>query len=729
MNIWILTSQYPPTVIGGIARYVENAADMFASAGHQVTVVAADVADEVNTLRSGIRLVRFRPRSHLLGAHESLDMSDSHPAFPHNILSHWPALSYEMAERVTDLARRDGTLPDVIECQEYGALPYYLLQRRLVERHPLSDVPLVVHMQSPDFALTRANQEPRHRFPAYWVERMEKFCLLAADGLLTSSQFLEREVVHELPHLEHPITVIPLPYPPLPSRPAKPTPGDLVYFGRLQVLKGVPRLVEECATLWSHGHAFRLTLMGGDTDYASEGMRVSQYLHARYRRWIEAGLLVVRQDQPLDQEELWARLSEAWAILIPSLWENFPNACIEAMGLGKLVIASRSGGQAEMIGGDERAGILFDWEREGDCAAAIERALAMPREMVEAVGQAARERISRLTSFDSVLPQRIAHYEQLVQKRGQRAALFPCVTPVTPLPSQPASTTSLMSAVITCVGQQPEAFERTLLSIVRSSYRPLEVVVASASAADAKTWLERAAVPPDVAVRVIPATDERATSSGVAASGGEYLALITAGDVVAESFFERAALVLQRYHNVGSVYAWAHLDAHSPRCLPTWNSEFPYLLARDMLPPVVVVRRSHYLQAASGTSGLQPDIERHSTWIRLAEHGHIGVSLPDVLIRCRAANGDRADLQERGAITLDLIAERHRASFERYGAELAGLLNANGPATLWEHPALPVPDYRRQYEELRERQELLARRFRFLRPLVSAIRPLLRRPK
>jgi glycogen synthase len=729
MNIWILTSQYPPTVIGGIARYVENAADMFASAGHQVTVVAADVADAISTLQSGARLVRFRPRSHLLGAHESLDMSDSHPAFPHNILSHWPALSYEMAERVTGLARQDGALPDVIECQEYGALPYYLLQRRLVERHPLSDVPLVVHMQSPDFALTRANQEPRYRFPAYWVERMEKFCLLAADGLLASSRFLEREVAHELPQLEHPITVVPLPYPPLPARPAKPTPGDLVYFGRLQVLKGVPRLVEECATLWSRGHEFRLTLMGGDTDYVAEGVRVSHYLRARYGRWIEAGLLVVRQDQPLDQEALWARLSEAWAIIIPSLWENFPNACIEAMGLGKLVIASRSGGQAEMIGGDDRAGILFDWEREGDCAAAIERALAMPRETVEAVGQAARDRISRLTSFDSVLPQRIAHYEQLVRKRGQRATLFPCVTPVNPLPSQLAGTASLMSAVITCNSQQRDTFEQTFMSIVRSSYRPLEVVVTSASAAEAKSWLEHVAPPPDVAVRIIPAADEAAISLGVAASSGEYLALITAGDLVAESFFARAALVLQRYRNVGSVYAWAYLDARSPRCLPTWNSELPYLLARDMLPPVVVLRRSHYLQATAGTSRLQPDVERHSTWIRLAEHGHIGVSLPDILIRSHAVSRTSGGLHERGAITLDLIADRHRASFERYGAELAGLLNANGPATLWEHPALSVPDYRRQYEELRERQELLARRFRFLRPLVSAIRPLLRRSK
>lgn len=39
MNLWLLTSQFPPSVVGGIARYVANAADMFARAGHHVTVV------------------------------------------------------------------------------------------------------------------------------------------------------------------------------------------------------------------------------------------------------------------------------------------------------------------------------------------------------------------------------------------------------------------------------------------------------------------------------------------------------------------------------------------------------------------------------------------------------------------------------------------------------------------------------------------------------------------
>ncbi|MFQ3633988.1 hypothetical protein [Roseiflexus sp.] len=62
MNLWILTSQFPPSVVGGIARYVANAADMFARAGHRVTVVAADQEDSEEVLPSGARVLRFAPK-------------------------------------------------------------------------------------------------------------------------------------------------------------------------------------------------------------------------------------------------------------------------------------------------------------------------------------------------------------------------------------------------------------------------------------------------------------------------------------------------------------------------------------------------------------------------------------------------------------------------------------------------------------------------------------------
>ena len=42
-------------------------------------------------------------------------------------------------------------------------------------------------------------------------------------------------------------------------------------------------------------------------------------------------------------------------VVIPSLWENYPNVCLEAMSLGKCILASNQGGMSEMLDGIESA--------------------------------------------------------------------------------------------------------------------------------------------------------------------------------------------------------------------------------------------------------------------------------------------------------------------------------------------------------------------------------------
>lgn len=186
-------------------------------------------------------------------------------------------------------------------------------------------------------------------------------------------------------------------------------------------------LVAACDHLWSRGCDFRLALIGDDTPFGPRGMSVGAWLRQNYHRWIDKERLVIT-GASLPPEALWQRLEQAWAVVVPSTWENYPNVCIEAMALGKLVIASTSGGQAEMIGLDGENGILFAWEKPGDCVAVIERALSLSVEQVQAIGLRARKRITALTSFEVVLPRRIEHFERVIaNRRPQR--IFPSPMP------------------------------------------------------------------------------------------------------------------------------------------------------------------------------------------------------------------------------------------------------------------------------------------------------------
>lgn len=697
MRIWLLTSELPPTVPGGIGRYVANAAEMLAGAGHEVTVLAADTDDGEERTPAGAHVIRFAPRGRLLRPREH-SRSATHPAYPYNVIAHWPALSYEIAERAAELAWRSGALPDVIECQEYNALPYFLLQRRLLGDHPLAQVPVLVHMHSPDFCIARANEDPRYRLPRYWIGQMEKFGILAADGLLAPSRFLRDEVERELPQARGRIEVLPLPYPPLNPRPARPTPGDLVYFGRLEHRKGVLPLAEACARLWRRGVEFRLTLIGGDTHFAPRARTIGAELRARHEVWVERGALVIH-DAPLAPPALFDRLASAWAVLIPSLWENFPNTCIEAMALGRPVVVSTAGGQAEMVGDDGRAGLVFSWDTPGGCEDAIARVLALSETEAQAMGALARERIAGLTSFSSVLPQRLAHYQQLIDGFRPRS-VFPCVTPgldgnVAPLIA--GAEPGVLSVVIPFYNLGAY-IEETVASVLASGYRPLEVLIVDDGSDDPASLvaLERVAQRHGGLVRMMRTEHVgvgEARNIGAEAARGELLAFVDADDLVAPTFFARGAELLRRYENVSFVSAWVQFFGAWDDVWPAWGTELPYLLAQNLTTVLMVIRRADFLAYGRNSPAMVYALEDYEALIAMAAQGCIGISIPEPLVRYRLRPGSRSRMmnEEQALYLRDLIAGRHVELYRRFGPELFGLLSANGSPLRWDHPAVPVP--------------------------------------
>jgi glycosyltransferase involved in cell wall biosynthesis len=523
-----------------------------------------------------------------------------------------------------------------------------------------------------------------------------------------------------MPQRADAIEIIPLPYSPLPASATMPQRGDLVFAGRLEPRKGVLELVEVCDHLWSHGRDFRLTLVGGDTPFGPRGMWVGAWLRWRYRRRIESGLLTI-YGAALAPEALWQRLERAWAVIVPSVWENYPNVCIEAMSLGKLVIASTSGGQAEMIGTDGDSGILFSWEKPGDCASAIEQALSLSVEQVQTIGARARERITALTSFEAVLPQRLAHFERVIADRHPRRT-FPSLMPEmrTSPPSVVADIVPGLLSVVVPYYNLGTYLAETIASIVAASYRPLEIVVIDDGSDDPASVaaLEQESLRYSDLLRVVRCARgglARARNLGAHTAHGEFLAFVDADDVVDPSFFGRAIDVLQRYDNVSFVYSWVRFFGDAEGCWPTWNAEFPLLLAHNMLNPLVVVRRSDFLAWGQNDPALTDALEDYDAWISMLEHGCVGVSLPDPLVQYRVRKDSMYhSLSEAQMLEMyALIVERHRATYERYGAELFALQNENGPGWRWNHPATDPPDVLQQ-RQITALQQRLTRLERFL---------------
>src|ERR1700730_11530576 len=95
------------------------------------------------------------------------------------------------------------------------------------------------------------------------------------------------------------------------------------------------------------------TLIGGDTSFSGTGggsargvvrARIPPVLRSRFRFF-----------DAVPRHQLLVHLTRARIAVVPSRWENFPYACIEAMASGLPVLVSPAGGMAEMVE-DGRAG-------------------------------------------------------------------------------------------------------------------------------------------------------------------------------------------------------------------------------------------------------------------------------------------------------------------------------------------------------------------------------------
>jgi len=699
MRVWLLTSEVTQEVAGGIARYVENFACLLGAAGHEVVVIARTEQERDKQIAPGVRLFGVPSRYARMSEANSNGLPDTHPAYPYNVLSYWPALSYQMAETVLKLLEH-APPPDILESQEYGAIPYYLLQRKLTERTPLTKIPILVHLHSPAFEMEECNQHPRYRFPEYWVGQMEKFCLVAADALLSPSTFLAQRVEKVLNRkldimcIPHPLTVH------AEKAVSEVQPGNLVYVGRLEVRKGVLPLVRACSRLWARGEDFRLTLIGGDTDFMPRGTSVGTFLRQRYAKWIEDGHLQVAGQ--LDHAAVLAHVRRAWAVVVPSLWENFPNTCLEAMAVGQVVLASHAGGQAEMVETDGENGFLFDWHTPGDFEQKLHTALALDETARLSVGQRAQERIRTYCDPSTILAHRLQHYERVIAQHAPRR-LFPTINaPEGAMKAEDSRSTvgsvesgaraELLSVVIPFynLGQYlPE----TLVSIQGATYPSVEVVIVNDGSTEERSVAVLREIEKQGRVRIVHTENQglaTARNVGAEAAHGEFVAFVDADDLVEAEFFARAMDVLQRYPNVAFAYSWVRYFGESREIWPTWNVEFPYLLGHNMLTPLVVLRRSAFLNWAHNKPEVEYSLEDYEGWIGLVEAGGIGVSLTCPLVRYRVRSGSmyRSANRNQFLYLYDVITQHHPEAYRKWGVELFNLQNANGPGYLWNNPAV-----------------------------------------
>ena len=683
MKIWFLTGEFAPEFGGGIGTYVENCAKMFAKAGDDVTVIVRSTKENrTEKNKDGYRVVRF-----LQGEGEE-----------YTFLGYDNAIAYQYYKVIMDMIKKYGK-PDIIEMQEYNAYGQYIIQNKLMLKEELKNIPLVVHLHTPSFETLRINQFNTYEAPFYWIGEMEKFCIKGADALLCPSQFLADKLQYLV---KEKINVINLPfdideeelakYKDL--KPDKSQKKTILYFGRTEYRKGVIQMLKGAERLWKKGLDFKIKIIGGDTKLESKGVLIGEELKKKYSEYIENGNLEMLD--PIPHLELIPHILSATAVTIPSLYENFPNTCIYSMWLGKPVLVSKSGGQSEMVQESEKNGIIFDWDQDGDFEEKLEKLLSMSDNELETMGKNAKERINQLCNMDTNLQMRKEFFERVIKDKNKQKTIFPFVEEI---PKDDYVTVyegekDLLSIVIPYYNLA-KTLPETIESIKESEYKKYEIIIVNDGSTDKESIDLLKEYENDEKIRILNIENKglaNARNVGAEAAKGEFVAFIDADDKIDKTFYRRAIDILHQYQNVSYVYSWVQYFKGSSAVWPTFNIHIPYLLCANMLAAYSVIRKNDFLNFGKNRIKMEYGMEDYDGWVSLAEHGCLGVSIPETLnlYRVRKDSMSRQFNKKMRIYLYQISRDGHEKIFEKYSKDIYMLLLTNGQPFYWNNPTTPV---------------------------------------
>lgn len=420
MRIAFVSYEYPPeTAFGGIATYVEQAALMLAERGHQVEVFAASPTQDSSLEQQGVVVHRVRcvnqlhfyrlifPVFEQHHKEHAFDVVES-PDYKHDgywIAKKIPDLAHVMrlhsgnhtSMRLFEIPPRHGTLMK-------GANHFYALLMAFggaIKRG----------MPWKDF----------EGFCDYYKEvwnagindrRAAEGCDLIVSPCLDLLRFQAR--VWNL----DPRKLALLPYPYLPNPQLLDIPcgsrGQVVgYFGQMSERKGLQALGEALPLIFRRYPEVRFLFVGKDYG-RSDGESFANYLR-RQAGVFASQLEFTGQVTLKDMHREYARVD---ICVFPSIWENFPNVCLEAMCAGRAVAASWSGGMAEMLD-TGRFGLLFPPRSPVQLAQAVFCLLENPG-LCQELGKRARQRVLNCYGREEIAPFQEALYRQAIDMRRAR---------------------------------------------------------------------------------------------------------------------------------------------------------------------------------------------------------------------------------------------------------------------------------------------------------------------
>lgn len=401
MKICLISREYPPeTGFGGIATFARNLACGLVELGHEVNVVCLAQDKEKTVEQEGVKVHRVLPY-YVPGELGTLSRCIPYSRY---VLRTSAALWNKFLELHKERPF------DVVDAPE-------LLAESLIPSF-CKTAPLVIRLYTPHSKfIAEKLHGVKNSFDHEFVAALERVAMSMADAITSPSDDLADFVAKDLGYPRDQIHIVRNPIDPTEFTPngehALTFDGKLVvlFVGRLEERKGINYLVDAIPEVVRSCPSVHFVIIGDDTKNSDGQQPMKKQLVASIEKNGVGANITFIPRVPLADLPKYYR--SAAISVVPSLYDNSPYTCLEAMSCGRPVIGTSGGGTAEYVV-DKESGLIVPPRDSKALAEAIIK-LAGDTELRETLGKNARSRTLEQFARKEIARQTLEVYK-LAQK-------------------------------------------------------------------------------------------------------------------------------------------------------------------------------------------------------------------------------------------------------------------------------------------------------------------------
>lgn len=404
MHILFVTYEFVTEKVfcAGLGHYIANIAEILTQKGHRVTILMISDHNEKFQWRDKINVIAFKHNDYV---NDDSKIGKIVDYLTKRNTSWYLNRSMAINRRIKKLNQKDKI--DIIQYAGDDMSVWYR------PKH----IPSVVRLSSFGPWYDLASQPETDMSDMSWLNTWESRFLLysftKADAIYGPSrvvtQIVSKKLRKEIKVIESPCIV----------HDCTKTMDDafelkskkyLLFFGRICLLKGIGIIRDIIYDVLKENPKLFFVFAGKEID--KQLIPEIQNASAEYRD------RVLYLGEIRDSEKLYSVVQNAYACVLPSRADNLPNSCIEAMGLGKIVIGTY-GASFEQLIKNKESGLLIKQDSPGSLKNAISYLMQMSDADRCVMGIRAKKRIA-LMHPDKIYEQLISFYQEVIECQKKR---------------------------------------------------------------------------------------------------------------------------------------------------------------------------------------------------------------------------------------------------------------------------------------------------------------------